>query len=879
MAEQREPMVFLSYSSKDTEQVIPIRDRLEASGFRTWMHSKDVRPGEKWAESIEDAIESADYFLVFLTKDYVKSEHMYIELKMALNQAKQRKGIYLIPVRLEDVETPSELMNYQWVDFLDEDALSQLVEALGGSRAYSLPQPQVPQELVDACRSGECVLYAGAGVGAEAGFPTWKPFVNSLVQWAVSKKYVDMSYAQSLTAATAQQEQLDSVADSVVNIVKEHKANKDLNDFLRKTFIDPKIETPEIHRVLRTIPFSAALTTNFDVLLEKIFSHREPRIFTPQDTEALLTAFSKRDFFVLRLYGDVDRPETLLLSQSEFEDTIRQNYAFNQFMESLFFNRTILFLGASIAGIETYLRGIRFKSGMKTHYALVEVRDETYKVEASRLARRYGIQVIPFTTQANYTEVLEFVDDLAEEIQPDQKEHIKGETGSKRAAGGQGSFLNRVTLENIGPFDSLLLELDQDWNILLGDNGVGKSSILKAIALGIAGEDAQLYADRLIKSGQTHATIALETNNGKPYVTEILKTTSGPAQVISRGGRLLEGEGWLTLGFPPLRSMGWEQLRGPQLEEGKRRPIPDDVLPLVMGEPDPRCNRLKQWILNLDYRSAKVAGKSDKESARFQNMMDQFFEVVGRLVEGVKVEFRQVDADRGRILILTEDGEVPIEAMSQGTISLIGWVGVLLQRMYEVFEDVDNVREQYALVLIDEIDAHMHPGWQQKLVRHLKELFPKVQFIATTHSPLVTLTSEPGETLLVQRAGPERNQIVVQRSDLDVRRWRADQVLTTLFGLESSNPMLHAWIQEYTDLLARDSLNPQEEGRLQYLASMLEIAPPEPFEREEARLAYQSIQKALDEQFASIPEEKLEEIRKEAKVQVMESLSRQRRPL
>jgi hypothetical protein len=91
--------------------------------------------------------------------------------------------------------------------------------------------------------------------------------------------------------------------------------------------------------------------------------------------------------------------------------------------------------------------------------------------------------------------------------------------------------------------------------------------------------------------------------------------------------------------------------------------------------------------------------------------------------------------------------------------------------------------------------------------------------------------------------------------------------------------MVHEWVKEYTDLLARSSLNDKEEVRLKYLASMLEIAPPEPFEREEARLAYQSIKKALDEQIANIPEDKMEEIRREAKVQVLESMSRQRRPI
>jgi predicted ATP-binding protein involved in virulence len=328
-----------------------------------------------------------------------------------------------------------------------------------------------------------------------------------------------------------------------------------------------------------------------------------------------------------------------------------------------------------------------------------------------------------------------------------------------------------------------------------------------------------------------------------------------------------------------LRSMSWERLSGPQLEEGKRRPIPMDVLPLVIGEPDPRCNNLKQWIMNLDYRSAKQANMNERQTRHYHDMLQHFFEIVGILVEGVKIEFGKVDVDQGKIIIHTSDGNVPIEALSQGTISLIGWVGVLLQRMYEVFENEHKVLNQYALVLIDEIDAHMHPGWQQKLVPHLKQIFPNVQFIATTHSPLITLMSEPGETLLVQRQGPEQDRIVVQRSQLDVRRWRADQVLTTLFGLDSSNPTLHEWVSEYTELLAKDSLDQEERKRLNYLSNVLDIAPPEPFEREEARIAYRLIEKALEEKITAIPPEQQEAIRREAKVQVIESVTQRRRPL
>ena len=136
--------------------------------------------------------------------------------------------------------------------------------------------------------------------------------------------------------------------------------------------------------------------------------------------------------------------------------------------------------------------------------------------------------------------------------------------------------------------------------MLLGDNGVGKSTILKAIALAVCGRAAQGYADRLIQVGKSSAEITLETSEGKRYVTKLFKT-SDRTEVESLPTRPLESEGWLVVGFPPVRSVTWRPVKGPQLDEGRRRPTADDVLPLVAGEPDPRMDELKQWIISLDY--------------------------------------------------------------------------------------------------------------------------------------------------------------------------------------------------------------------------------------------------------------------------------------
>ena len=87
---------------------------------------------------------------------------------------------------------------------------------------------------------------------------------------------------------------------------------------------------------------------------------------TPQDIEALLACLKENKFFLLHLYGTLDRPETMLVSPAQFDDAISGNLPFREVIENLFVTRTILFAGCSLEGIETYLRGLRFKPSRKT---------------------------------------------------------------------------------------------------------------------------------------------------------------------------------------------------------------------------------------------------------------------------------------------------------------------------------------------------------------------------------------------------------------------------------------------------------------------------------------------------------------------------------
>jgi energy-coupling factor transporter ATP-binding protein EcfA2 len=715
-------------------------------------------------------------------------------------------------------------------------------------QVLSLPYP--PADLVKACATGECVLYAGAGLSVPAGFPTFPTFVRDLTDWTIENQYVSEELARSLRA-TLQQDEYGSVADNLGSELESHRDQ--LITHLREIFIKPAIPPPAL-KPLSGVPFSAVMTTSFDNLLENTYQAQKSPVYTVRDSEKLLDVLSKRGFFFLKLFGALDQSETVMISPGQYEDATRRNFQFTKFMETLFFSRTLLFVGASLEGIESYLRGISIsKQNRRTHYAVVAVTDESWRTKAHPLESRYGIKVLPYTAKApNHPELQTFLSQLEKEV---REEHERTKDTAAPTA-----CLKKLELTDIGPFEKLEVEFDQKWNIVLGDNGSGKSTILKAIAISILGEDAKTSAGRLVRAGKPFGEITLSTERNK-YRT-IVTPTNGTARVESIPGRAFESEGWLAMGFPPLRTVSWSRPKAAEAQT-KGRPTPDDLLPLVVGDPDPRLDKLKQWIVNLDYwiKDAKSRGE---DYGRYQRLLDDFFEVVAVLTTGQKVEFVDVTAQTNEIRIKTQDGILPLESLSQGMTSLIGWVGILLQRLYELYGDDENPRHQYALVLMDEIDAHLHPAWQQTLVRNLSQVFPQIQFIATTHSPLIVAGMNPEQ--IKRFARDEDGHLAQLPVGEEMMLGRADQILTgDLFGLQTTfslNDDLQKDKDEYHKLLALDQRTESEELRFQKLRKSLRTRIPMsgegPVERKAIQLVTELIKDESDGRFPSMNEELIE---------------------
>ena len=185
-------------------------------------------------------------------------------------------------------------------------------------------------------------------------------------------------------------------------------------------------------------------------------------------------------------------------------------------------------------------------------------------------------------------------------------------------------------------------------------------------------------------------------------------------------------------------------------------------------------------------------------------------------------------------------GNVPFGSVGDGYKSTLTWVTDFLgwaMFHYGKVLDRDTLR---GIVLLDEIEQHLHPVWQRYIVRLLREQFPKIQFIGTSHSPLCASGSadlEDGEYRLVVLDRDKDNGSVEVNELASLRGLRADQVLTsTAFGLEETrNPSVEEQLQRFRQLLLSNSLSPAEEKELASLQRSIEDQFPGLAEREEDR--------------------------------------------
>jgi energy-coupling factor transporter ATP-binding protein EcfA2 len=712
-----------------------------------------------------------------------------------------------------------------------------------------VPLPDVPASLLAALAGERGVLVLGGRASARSGFPSEAALVQMLLQ-RLRGELPERMFDTLDKAVSAQGSRFleNSTSSKIMDAIASSVSRDRLASEITKIFSDIR-PASQFYDILARLPWNGVISLTWDTFADGIFMasgspNKSWRKFTLDESSELPSAVRSGDRLFLRPFGDLDRTPTLSLSMEQFRRNLTRWPEFQRQIGLLLQSQTFVFFGVDIEMIEQFLQSVSSDLDVSEprHFAVVPYRIENDLLQSS--LSRCGVQILAYEEDPHDQGMFDFAQMLAK-----QSRSFKPSVAKERP-GNAGRFASEriegVKLTNIGLFDSLELKFETKpsgdltstpWTVVFGPNGCGKSTILRAIGLVFAGISATDVASRLLQSGKNEGQVEVQFGSNALKIRLVrdrdkVLLQTGPASPV-------EGGLALVLGFPALRGGPSPNPRGAaQLQA--RSAEPADLFPMIYGDVDKRLGNFKQWLINI----LEQAGRNIPRAVAMRDLLDG---IIRDVVPGEFRRFAPLDSSYV-IKVKTDDtnapsvGDIPFDELSQGMTSIFNWLGVLAQRIYDFYPDADKPEKNYAVVMIDEIDAHLHPDWQRRLVELTKKFFPNVQILATSHSPLLAGALRKQELCVLER-DPLTKIVAPLPISIDPYGMRAQFILMSrIFGLTSDrNPELEQRISRHVELAQKRKRTPEEEAELATLIDDLQdfryagvrpvrSAPPAPTE-------------------------------------------------
>lgn len=402
-------------------------------------------------------------------------------------------------------------------------------------------------------------------------------------------------------------------------------------------------------------------------------------------------------------------------------------------------------------------------------------------------------------------------------------------------------FIDRVTLKNVRGFSDLDFSLGRGagsyagWTVFTGDNGSGKSTLLKAIAVALTGKDTaralQPSFHRWIRDGEPEASIGLQIvrsadddslsgegkapgkefpacislkNGGKEPHVEITIPASKPKNYSTPQRTIwsLDARGWFSCGYGPFR-----RVFGASPEATRQMVAPATERFVTMFQEAASLAEVDQWLRNLSHKDLEGKGEEKEKLA-------VLIEVLRDDLMPNQITVDRVDSD-GLWLKDRNGFQLAWSEMSDGYRAALALLADILRHLINAY-GVAGLAERGAngklfvkrsgVVLIDEIDAHLHPEWQREIGFWLKRHFPNIQFLVTTHSPIICQAAdENGLFVLPEPGSGEEPHALTPAEYRTVIASRPDTILLSpAFGLQNTrSPRAVEGRAAYAKLMAK----------------------------------------------------------------------------
>jgi predicted ATP-binding protein involved in virulence len=191
---------------------------------------------------------------------------------------------------------------------------------------------------------------------------------------------------------------------------------------------------------------------------------------------------------------------------------------------------------------------------------------------------------------------------------------------------------------------------------------------------------------------------------------------------------------------------------------------------------------VEEWLLQINYASKNDdSPKAVRERAkRIEKRVREV--ITSEILPDIQdFRFRSTSDFKNYIEFQTDYGWVRLKDLGYGYQATLAWVMDLAKRMFDRYPTSKNPLAEPAVVLVDEIDLHLHPEWQRKIISYLSNIFKNTQFIVTAHSPLVVQSAENVNLVMLEKDGDHIN---IRQQFGSFKGWTVDEILTELMGMD-----------------------------------------------------------------------------------------------
>lgn len=338
--------------------------------------------------------------------------------------------------------------------------------------------------------------------------------------------------------------------------------------------------------------------------------------------------------------------------------------------------------------------------------------------------------------------------------------------------GGKKLKIQKLDISGIGGIKELSLTFTPGLNVICGENGVGKTTVLNVIADVFSFNKQLVKRNAKVKEGQYHAQFS-------DFIADEVIKEFNPEDSQNKVRNLKRSKYLMNLQI------------NRDIQYSKLNAIPSDVHyedfqladQAVLGI---NANTIKGWFANRCLYSLQAQGFTKTMHENLKVAKESF----GILDKTTK--FSYIDPRTNDIMLETTKGTVFFEYLSSGYKTCIYIILGILKEIEYRFDSVSHENFD-GIILIDEVDIHLHPLWQAKLLHALKMIFKSAQIIVTTHSPSILQSIERDE--IIALTSNEEGDTVCKQLNLGkygLQGWTLEEILKDVMGMPSTTSEVYA---------------------------------------------------------------------------------------